>query len=159
MELLIETLNPLDDPQQEYEINREIRRNNTTPQSQNIEPPILSLELDLAINPLNQERLGPDRVPPDIFINLDQRNREDLLTLFNILLEKEIFSEAGKVAKNVIRRAEIRDWANFGSYRPISLLPVAGKIFERVLKSHQSPKRTSVWVPSKNKYDTGNRST
>lgn len=75
MELLIETLNPPDDPRQEDEIHREIRRNNTTPQLQNIEPPISSLELDLAIKSTKpRNATGPDRVPPKIFINLDQRN-------------------------------------------------------------------------------------
>lgn len=140
MEFLIETLIPSDNPRQENESHLGTRRNNTAPQSQNIEPPITLLELELAIkNTKPRKAAGPDRVPPEVFINLDQGNREGLLTMFNLLLEKGIFPDVWKIAKlKVIRKAGIRDWSNPGSYRPISLLPIAGQIFERVLKQRLS---------------------
>lgn len=58
------------------------------------------------------------------------------MTLLNALLENEIFLEAWKIAKiKIIQKAGNRDWANPSSYRPISLLPIAGKIYERIIKN------------------------
>lgn len=38
----------------------------------------------------------------------------------------------------MVRKSGSRDWSSPESYRPISLLPVAGKIFERILKQRLS---------------------
>lgn len=140
MSLLIETLIAPRRSSQEDKNHQEVRRISTTPISFNIEPPISPAELDLALKTTKlRKAAGPDHMPPEIFKNVDKGNRVDLLTLFNLLLEKEIFQEAWKRAKlKVIRKSGNRDWSNTGSYRPISLLPVAGKIFERVLKQRLS---------------------
>lgn len=58
------------------------------------------------------------------------------MTLLNALLENETFPEAWKIAKiKIIRKVGNRDWANPSSYSPISLLPIAGKIYERIIKN------------------------
>lgn len=72
----------------------------TTPISSNIEPPISSEEPDLALKTTKPRKgAGPDRMPPEIFKNIDQGNREDLLTLFNLLLEKGNFSRSLEKSK------------------------------------------------------------
>lgn len=136
MTLLIETLIAPDDLCEEDENHQEVRRTSTTPTSSNIEPPISPAELELGVRNTKQRKAaGPARMPPEIFKNLDRGNREDLLTLFNILLEKKTFPEVWKRAKlKVIRKSGNRDWSNRGSYRPISIWSVTGKIFERVIK-------------------------
>lgn len=75
MSLLIETLIPPDDPLQEDENRLEVRRISTTLISFNIEPPISPAELDLALktNKL-RKAAGPNRMPPEIFKNVDQGN-------------------------------------------------------------------------------------
>lgn len=81
MDLLINTLIPLDDPQQEDEHQSNVRTNNTVPISQNIEPPITMSELELALkNTKPKKAIGPDRIPPEIFLNLDKTIRRDFLT-------------------------------------------------------------------------------
>lgn len=137
MDILLNTLIPLDDPQQEDEHHLNVRIQNSVPKSLNIEPPISITELDIAIkNTKPKKATGPDRIPPEIFKNFDQFNRRAFLTLLNALLENEIFPEEWKAAKiKIIRKAGNRDWANPSSYRPISLLPIAGKIYERILKN------------------------
>lgn len=111
MALLIETLIPPDDLREEDENHQEVRRNSTTPASCNIEPPISPAELEPALkNTKLRKAAGPDRMPPEIFKNLDRGNREDLLMLLNLLLEKETFPEVWKRAKlKVIRKSGNRD--------------------------------------------------
>lgn len=103
MELLIYTLIPPDEPLQEDEFQQEVRSTDTTPRSQNIEPPITTAELELATkNTKPRKAAGSDRIPLEILLNLDQCKRQDLL----MLLVKEImFPEAWKAAKiKIIRK-------------------------------------------------------
>lgn len=136
MELLISTLVPPDDNANENLYQREDRLTNAAPVSLNIEPPITPEELDLALkNTKKKKAPGPGRIPPYILISLNQNNRFSLLALLNLCLKHEYISKAWKKAKlKIIRKAGQRDWSNPSSYRPISLLPVVSKVYERVLK-------------------------
>lgn len=62
MDLLLNTLIPLDDPQQEDEYHLNVRTQNSVPISQNIEPPITMTELELKNTKL-KKATGPDRIP------------------------------------------------------------------------------------------------
>lgn len=109
MELLIYTLIPPDESLQEDEFQQEVSTD-TTPRSQNIEPPITTAELELATkNTKPRKAAGSDRIPLKILLNLDQCKRQDLL----MLLENEImFPEAWKAAKiKIIRKDGNRYWA------------------------------------------------
>lgn len=117
-------------------LNKRLGEQNTTPIPQNLEPPITIEELNLAIKKTKPWKApGPDLIPPEILINLDDGNRLDFLAFLNTLFEKELFPEAQQVAKiKVIRKAGNGDCYNPSSYRPISLLPIAGKVYERIIK-------------------------
>lgn len=67
MDLLLNTLIPLDDPQEEDEHHINLRTQNTVPISQNIEPPITMTELELALKNTKPKAIGPDRIPPELF--------------------------------------------------------------------------------------------
>lgn len=67
---------------------------------------------------------------------LSEENLEAVLDALNDCRRRGCFTKVWKVASLVIiRKAGERDWALPGSYRPITLLPVLGKTFERMLHS------------------------
>lgn len=101
-------------------------------------------ELQLALKNTKPKMVtGPDCIPPELFKDFYDTNRTVFLTLLNALLVNEIFPVDWKIAKiKIIRKAGNRDWVNPSSYRPVRLLPKAGKMYERIIKN------TPVWLSS-----------
>lgn len=92
-------------------------------------------ELKDAIITANAKRApGPDRIPIDVIKLLDERHQVVLLELLNRCWREGVFPEIWKQANiTILRQAGERDWALPESYRPISLLPVVGKTYERLI--------------------------
>lgn len=107
MERLLDTLIPPDDPLEEDLAQQEVRRTNTTPISQNIEPPISIEELDLALKKIKLRKApGPDRIHPEILINLDLGNRLDFLALLSSLVEKRnYFLKPGRLQNKIYKES------------------------------------------------------
>ena len=68
---------------------------------------------------------------------LEIKDHHQLTHLFNVSLSMCIFPEAWKIAK-VIPLYKGGDRENVGNYRPVSLLPLPGKILEKIVHSRIS---------------------
>lgn len=77
---------------------------------------------------------GPDLLPIDAVKLLERGHLEALLDIFNRCWREGVFPQIWKKARiTILRKAGERDWADPGSYRPISLLPVLEKTLERLV--------------------------
>ena len=77
---------------------------------------------------------GPDELPPQAIKDIIELIATPLTHLFNLSITRGIFPQAFKVAKVVplFKKGVTTDPAN---YRPISLINVIAKIFEKLLKT------------------------
>ena len=101
----------------------------------NMEPPIMESEIKNSILRMRKKTApGIDGIYPEILAKIFELKPEILINIFNNCLENRSFPNAWKVAelKILLKRGD-RDPNNLGSYRPISLLPSVGKLFERIL--------------------------
>jgi len=101
----------------------------------NLEPLITEDEVDAAIMKVkNNKAPGLDGLNPEILKRLWRVDKEILLILFNNCLRKSSFPELWRQAKlKPILKDIQKDPALTKSYRPIALLPVLGKLFERII--------------------------
>lgn len=84
---------------------------------------------------------------------LSDENLEAVLDALNDCWRRGCFPKVWKVASLVIiRKAGERDWALPGSYRPVTLLPVLGKTFERMLHSRLMKAIESRFLLSESQY-------
>lgn len=75
-----------------------------------------------------------DKLSVETYKNMTEENILHLHEVFNACWNKGVFPRVWKKAKvKVIRKAGDWDWSSPKSYRPISLLPTAGKILERYM--------------------------
>lgn len=98
-------------------------------------PPFTMEELETALKSAKAKKCpGPDNVPMDVIKMFDENNKAVLLSVLDDLWQDGIFPDFWKIAKlTIIRKQGNRDWSNPKSYRPISLLPVIGKTYERLI--------------------------
>lgn len=98
-------------------------------------PPITEAELESAVKACKLNKApGPDQIKAEIIINLFGTIKETILKHFNYLLKAGKFPKAYKIAKVVLLyKGGGKDPTDTKSYRPISLLAVLGKIYERIL--------------------------
>lgn len=84
MALLLQTLVPWDSMENETEYHFQVREESAAPQNLNIEPPFQMYELEKVLKDTKPRKAaGPDLLPPEIFRNYDQNNKEALLELLN----------------------------------------------------------------------------
>jgi len=96
-------------------------------------PPTL-VELDSAIRKLTiRKATGPDKIPNELFKNLDGVNRRDLLNLFREWWTKEEIPKETLKSRVVFIRKK-GDTSNLNNYRPISLSNTIYKIYARILQ-------------------------
>ena len=76
---------------------------------------------------------GPDGIPVIVFKKLSPKLSPILLKLFSKCVEASEFPSCWKIASVVPVPKKGCDSAQPSSYRPISLLPIAGKIFEALI--------------------------
>lgn len=135
MQLLIETLVPRDSRHNENQYHATLRANMQLTTNENQEHPFSLQELENALSKAKDNKAaGLDNLPVELYKNFDDVNKRALLKIFNACWLEGIFPKTWKIAKLiVIRKAGDRDWSDPAAYRPISLLPTIGKIFERMI--------------------------
>lgn len=99
------------------------------------EPPLTMAELERAIKSTKPNKSpGPDLVPPEAVRKWVEPIKAEYLSIVNKCFEEGVFPWCWKTSDlRIIRKAGNRDWSNPKSYRPISLLPVMGKLYERMI--------------------------
>ena len=86
----------------------------------------------------NRSAPGEDQISYFILKNLDRENLSNIALIYNSCLKTGYFPNAWKQAKVVMLPKPGKDLTKPTSYRPISLLPAMGKIFERIVASRFS---------------------
>ena len=86
----------------------------------------------------NRSAPGEDQISYLILKNLDKENLSNIALIYNSCLKTGYFPNAWKQAKVVMLPKPGKDLTKPTSYRPISLLPAMGKIFERIVASRLS---------------------
>ncbi|CAK9809270.1 Retrovirus-related Pol polyprotein from type-1 retrotransposable element R1 (Fragment) [Anthophora quadrimaculata] len=116
---------------QHIETRRKIQRY----MCQNVEQNISSDEIMTAINKFeNKNAAGIDNFTIEIIKQLWNSNSTAIINLLNNCFRKGRFSKPWKVDNlKILLKNRDKDTSLLSSYRPISLLPVMGKLFERIL--------------------------
>jgi len=136
---LVDQLVPVDTMEGETPMHAEVRENLAHQEARrgdrHVEPDFSMEELHKAIHKLRPRRApGPDNIPSEVLKNLNQTNLTSLLEILNGCWRNGEFPKVWKHARIVIiRKAGDRDWTDPSSYRPISLLSVLGKTYERLV--------------------------
>ena len=86
----------------------------------------------------NRSAPGEHQISYLILKNLDRENLSNIALIYNSCLRTGYFPNAWKQAKVVMLPKPGKDLTKPTSYRPISLLPAMGKIFERIVASRLS---------------------
>ena len=86
----------------------------------------------------NRSAPGEDQISYLILKNLDRENLSNIALIYNSCLRTGYFPNAWKQAKVVMLPKPGKDLTKPTTYRPISLLPAMGKIFERIVASRLS---------------------
>ncbi|XP_063378586.1 uncharacterized protein LOC134665540 [Cydia fagiglandana] len=152
VKLLAETFYPEDSASSDDAHHRQTRKRaaevNDGEQNETCEPPFTMAELIWSCESFNPKKApGAEGFTADICCHAIRVNPELFLTLLNKCLKYRYFPKIWKEATVVVLRKPGKDnYANPKSYRPIGLLPIFGKILEKMLvarlKSHLIP-RTS----------------
>ena len=96
----------------------------------------------------NRSAPGEDQISYLILKNLDRKQLSRVALIYNSCLRTGYFPNAWKQAKVVMLPKPGKDLTKPTSYRPISLLPAIGKIFERIVAS-----RLSTFLDKSNYFD------
>ena len=86
----------------------------------------------------NMSAPGEDQISYLILKNLDREQLSHVALIYNSCLRTGYFPMAWKLAKVVMLPKPGKDLTKPTSYRPITLLPAMGKIFERIIASRLS---------------------
>ncbi|KAG5885294.1 hypothetical protein JTB14_027252 [Gonioctena quinquepunctata] len=91
-------------------------------------------ELQAASSKLkNKKAPGPGNIPPEIIKQVAIDRPEDILTVYNALANRANFPAEWKRARIVLLRKGDKPIDNPASYRPICLLDVEGKLYEKLI--------------------------
>ena len=96
-------------------------------------PPITMEELEKAIKKFKQRSPGPSGITANQLKNLPENMLRYLLTMLNHCLSIGYFPEKWKVAEMIFLPKPEGSQHQVANYRPISLLDVEGKVFDRIL--------------------------
>ena len=105
--------------------------------SQDHNKPITREEFDLELKNINNKKSasGKDKITYQIIAKLPEKIKDVYVDLFNKCLQKNYIPKSWKIAEvfTLLKHGKPAD--NPDSYRPISLTPHSGKIFERIINS------------------------
>lgn len=138
-ELLAATFYPEDKEEEDNPEHQQIRiaaeQVNCCVHDEIHDPQFTSVELEAAIKSFNPKKApGSDGLTVDICQHAIERDRELFLSLANKCLELSHFPNAWKEATVVVlRKPGKANYMDPKSYRPIGLLPVMGKVLEKMV--------------------------
>lgn len=147
--LLAQTFYPEDNKQEDNEEHEKLRRLAETTnlvEEPNQDPPFTRYELEQAIKSFNPKKApGADGLTADICAQAIGNAPGVFLALTNKCLEVGYFPQIWKQATVVVlRKPNKDDYTAPKAYRPIGLLPVLGKVYEKMivtrLKFHILPR-------------------
>lgn len=99
-------------------------------------PPFSKQEVSETISRINVKKApGPDQITGSIIKNAPPLLIDHLLVLFNAILATQHFPSQWKLSKLFVLLKAGKPPTQPNSYRPISLLPILSKVFERLLLS------------------------
>ena len=84
----------------------------------------------------NRKAPGPDNITPKMLKLADSKATVALTAIINACIRARIFPDAWKTADVILFRKKQSSCTDPKNYRPISLLSVPSKIYERILLSH-----------------------
>lgn len=133
--VLLKKMVPKDARINETARQQELRRAAAAYSGTGLEPPISEIELSMAIGTLKNRRApGMDGITAEIVKQIWKEDKHTMLTVLNRVFLAEKFPKEWKNADiRVILKAADRDVMELGSYRPIALLPVLGKVLEKII--------------------------
>ncbi|XP_063539417.1 uncharacterized protein LOC134748560 [Cydia strobilella] len=137
--LLAETFYPKDCTTSDNDYHRQVRERadivNDGEQDNTCEPSFTMAELKRAYDSFNPKKApGEDGFTSDICYHAIETDPETFLALLNKCLSRGYFPRAWKTATVVVLRKPGRgDYTTPKSYRPIGLLPIMGKVFEKMV--------------------------
>jgi ribonuclease HI len=132
---LIDSLFPIDRPEEDDDFHKEIRAKSLTDFSQTDDMPLTLQEVTNVVNAQNEKKApGEDGFSADIVKRVHSISSSFLLKIYNKCLAIGHFPNCWKSCViKVIRKAGKTDYRKVNAYRPISLISVFGKIFEKLL--------------------------
>ncbi|XP_062529492.1 uncharacterized protein LOC119629800 [Bombyx mori] len=150
VELLAETFYPEDsisnDDEHHSSIRQKASRVDDGEQNELCEPAFTMEEIERASESFSSKKApGADGFTADICCQAIKSSPEVFLTLLNKCLEQNYFPKIWKKATVIVlRKPGKENYTNPKSYRPIGLLPILGKIYEKMLvarlKHHLIPR-------------------
>lgn len=148
MRSLLNSLVPDDNATQETHWQTELRDDTkTAPDTENT-PLFLPEEIEKAIRSLkNRKAPGLDLIEPEVIKHSWPALHTEITHLFNSCLEQGVFPRRWKEGNiRVLLKGEGKSKTDPKSYRPICLLPILGKVLEKLMSTrlstiiHQHPK-------------------
>jgi hypothetical protein len=130
-----DTLFPYDSSESDSEIQYMVRMRSEENYENIREPDFNVNEVTQIVNGQNHRKSpGEDGITADVVRKIHERNPTFLTILYNKCLELNVFPKIWKsgVVK-VIPKPDKKDYRNPNSYRPITLLSVYAKIFEKLI--------------------------
>lgn len=145
---MLEVLLPDDRAEDDTQEQREVRNQATAESTGVDEEDFTEEELNWAVKLMKDKRApGYDGIKSEVVKRTFGRTKGVLLDLYNKMLREGVFPEAWKEGiVKVFLKGEGKDPSKAKSYRPVTLLPVLGKIGERMVV-----KRIREWLERENR--------
>ncbi|BES87385.1 Reverse transcriptase (RNA-dependent DNA polymerase) [Nesidiocoris tenuis] len=146
----LSTVFPSDDETLDSEEDSGMRRLVETALTTDPDVPWTMDELKRAVKSFSRFKApGPDGIDMAMMKEAPEVFWEELLAIYNHALSKGVFPERWKLASiKALLKSGDRDPSDPGSYRPISLLSVLGKILERMILNRIEPRLVDAFHPN-----------
>lgn len=151
LNLMITKLLPDDDPENDSAEQADVRRQMTQDSTGDDEEPFTEIELSEAFKQLKDKKApGYDGIKNEALKRMQGRIKGTLLDLYNkMLCEGEFPAVWKKGTVKVFLKSDDKDPSLVKSYRPVTLLPVLGKLGERLIVT-----RLKKWMEKEGRLNT-----
>ncbi|KAG8230189.1 hypothetical protein J437_LFUL006121, partial [Ladona fulva] len=145
-ETLLEKLLPDDNLETETQAHSNIRRQIKEPPDSDNTGKFSKHELEYCLKSLGRNKApGRDGITAEMIYKGGDKIKEVLLGIYNDCLDNETFPNKWKTAYlRTIPKGRKKDKNKIKAYRPLCLLPVMGKIYEKLI--------LTIWIPKRKKH-------